>query len=88
LNGAAQSSRYRTRRRAAAELLKQHERLVPSSPQALVNSIAASYRPQVSIGAFGSLCPHASGPQHRVPTSGSVLLVFTSLTPPPFRAAS
>ena len=43
---------------------------------------------QVSNGAFGILWPHASGPQQRVPTNGSVSLVLTNRTPPPFFAAS
>ena len=43
---------------------------------------------QVSNGAFGILWPHVSGPQQRVPTNGSVSLVLTNRTPPPFFAAS
>jgi hypothetical protein len=40
-----------------------------------------AYAGQVSNGAFGILWPEASGPQQRVPNSGSVTLVFLSRMP-------
>ena len=49
---------------------------------------ASTQRGQVSNGALGILWPQASGPQQRVPTSGSVSLVLTNRTALPFLAAS